>query len=142
MEDPASQTHSQYKLDLFEWVGLALLFASLASVFITQNPKILTRLTLLGGLVISVGYWVKKATTPKPAISLFASPQIPKLKFRYGPLFWAFIVLAVTALISVQHTRTYAALMIAALTVGLLNRLDNQRMNGPKTAPTDIPEKN
>jgi hypothetical protein len=144
MEDAASQTHSQYKLDPSEWVGFVLLFASCASVFITQNFKISLRLTLLGGLVISLGYWVKKAITPAPTISLLASSHTPKPEFRYGPLFWAGVVLGFAALVSIsfQQRRTYAVLMMAFLTAALLNRLDNQRMNTPKTAPTDIPEKN
>lgn len=93
--------------------------------------------------MISVGYWVEKAITPPPTISLLESSRAAKPKFRYGPPFWATVVLGFAALISIsfQHRRTYAVLMMAFLTAALLNRLDNHRVSTPKTAPTDIPEK-
>ncbi len=122
-----TQERSEDNFGIAQWVALGTCLAGLAYLFVTQNLKIWSVFNLAAGLLISLDYYLRKATSPLQMPSLTAPPGVPRRKVQYHPLMWTGFGLMLISVIFVSRPHVFAVLAFSSLCVLLLNRYRSSR---------------
>jgi hypothetical protein len=120
-----SNPNNPRKVSVLQLLAMAFYVSWLLLIFNTANFNSGFWLVLLSGAAGSVDYYVGKAISREPALSLLSPMENVKPKTVFGPIQWFGFGLLLVSFLFIPHVRIFAALATAALFVLLFGRFKN-----------------
>jgi hypothetical protein len=124
------------KVGALQLLAMAVYVAWLLRVFTTANFKSGFWLVLLSIAASSADYYVGKAISREPALSLLSPIRSVKPRVVFGPIQWLGFGLLLVSFLFIPHVRIFAALAMPALPVLFLGRIKNLNSEAVRNTAT------